>query len=221
MSAHRATQTNQVIQNQSARLVLLGSIAPAGTATNFSLPAWSTESIQSVVGTSSQVPVPPGAQLWISSTADINVRLTAAGTGKGTGTVTYVTPSGAQTIVLGGRTVSFTALATATLTAALAVQMLMADSLIKNAFNVSNSAGVVTMSRLVGGDGGNVTLSATGTGATASGAALTGGTNTTAATTTANGFIVPAKLPFPIYKVAGDDCVDVIGTATVNIFVGV
>src|SRR5262249_31804429 len=149
--------------------------------------------------------------LWLSSTANINVRLTTAGSGHGTGTVTYSSSSGAQTITLGGRQVSFTAGASDTATAITAVDALMNDPLISLAFPWSNAAGVVTMTRIIGGTGANATLAVTGTGATRSGANLTGGTDTSAGTTTSNGIIVPANIPFPLYKVAGDHCIDAIG----------
>src|SRR5262249_15101404 len=164
MSVARSTNDRALIQNGFSRPVLLGSLSISSSAANFSLPAWSTELISLDGKTSSQIDVAPGALLWLSSTVQCNVRLTAAGSGKASGTVTYSSSSGAQTIVLGGRTVSFTAGASDTLTAQEAVKALDNDPLISLAFNVSSSAGVVTIKRLVGGSGGNVTLVATGTG---------------------------------------------------------
>lgn len=94
-------------------------------------------------------------------------------------TVTYVAPSGAQTIVIAGRTVNFTAGADATTTAAIAVAAIQADSVASRLVSASSVAGVVTLKAktfpcshtLANG----ATLTATGTGATANGATLTGG----------------------------------------------
>lgn len=98
-------------------------------------------------------------------------------------TVTYVAPSGAQTIVIAGRSVAFTAGADATTTAAIAVAAIQADAVANRLVRASSVAGVVTVkantlpcaNTLANG----ATLTATGTGATANGATLTGGVNST------------------------------------------
>lgn len=97
-----------------------------------------------------------------------------------TGTVTYVTPSGTQTIVINGVTVyNATAGATATLTAAAAAAAINAstDALVATFVRAVSRAGVVHIFAKEGGLLGNsITLAATGTGATASVARLAGGT---------------------------------------------
>lgn len=94
------------------------------------------------------------------------------------GTVTYVTPSGAQTIVIDGTTAySATAGATAALTATAAAAAINAHATIGLRYRALARAGVVWIFDREPGIIGNATrLSATGTGATASGARLTGGT---------------------------------------------
>lgn len=94
------------------------------------------------------------------------------------GTVTYVTPSGAQTIVIDGTTAySATAGASASLTATAAAAAINAHATIGLRYRALARAGVVWIfARDPGVVGNATTLSATGTGATASGARLTGGT---------------------------------------------
>ncbi len=98
-------------------------------------------------------------------------------------TVTYVAPSGAQTIVIMGRSVAFTAGATATATALVAVAAIQADAIASRYVTASSAAGVVTLTAktLPGAQlvGNGITLTATGTGATANGATLAGATNST------------------------------------------
>lgn len=98
----------------------------------------------------------------------------------GTQTVTYVAPSGAQTIVINGVTVysaTAGASATATATAAAAAINASSNALISGHVRALSTAGVVTVYALNTGLRGNaVTISATGTGATANGARLAGGT---------------------------------------------
>lgn len=96
------------------------------------------------------------------------------------GLVTYVTPSGAQTITINGVTAySATAGATAALTAAAAVTAINAHAtaLVSSHVRALQRSGVVYIYSLFDGAPGNaVTLAATGTGATASVARLAGGT---------------------------------------------
>lgn len=97
-----------------------------------------------------------------------------------TGTVTYVAPSGTQTIVINGVTVyNATAGASATLTAAAAAAAINASTAtgILGLVRAVSRAGVVHIFAVDGGLLGNATtLSVTGTGATASVARLAGGT---------------------------------------------
>jgi hypothetical protein len=97
-----------------------------------------------------------------------------------TQTVTYVAPSGTQTVVINGVTVyNATAGATATLTAAAAAAAINASSnaLVAGHVRALSTAGVVTIYALYTGLRGNsVTTSGTGTGATVGGARLAGGT---------------------------------------------
>ena len=99
---------------------------------------------------------------------------------RGTGTVTYVTPSGAQTIVINGVTVyNATAGATAALTATAAAAAInaSADALVAGHVKALARAGVCFIYAVRPGAIGNtITLTATGTGATASAARLAGGT---------------------------------------------
>jgi hypothetical protein len=94
-------------------------------------------------------------------------------------TVTYTASAGAQTIVIAGRSVAFTAGASDTLTAAAAVTAIQADTIANRLVRATSSAGVVTlksnappsMATISNG----TTLTATGTGAAAGGATFTGG----------------------------------------------
>lgn len=94
-------------------------------------------------------------------------------------TVTYVGPAGAQTVVIGGKSVAFTAGADATATATAAAAAINADSVTGLGCVATSAAGVLTVklkvhARLYGMTNG-VTFSVTGAGATANGATMTGG----------------------------------------------
>jgi len=219
--AARSTTLNALVQNQTGpRLVLLGTLSVSTSAADFSLPPWSLEQVQADVGVLTNIDVPLGALLWLSATVDCNVRLTPQGSVAGSGTVTYSSASGPQSITVLGRQVSFSAGASDTATGDIAVLVLMQDALIGKHYTASNNAGVVTILARVKGTGYNGTITVTGTGASKTN--ITGGTDTAAATTATNSFIVPAKVPFPIYKLAGDTCLDVLGSASgvLNVFVG-
>lgn len=99
---------------------------------------------------------------------------------RASGTVTYVTPSGAQTVVVNGVTVyNATAGATATLTAAAAAAAINAstDALIAGHVKAVSRAGVLFIYAAYDNVRGNaITTSATGTGATADQARLAGAT---------------------------------------------
>lgn len=102
-------------------------------------------------------------------------------------TVTYTAPAGAQTVVIGGKSVAFTAGADATTTAAAGAAAINADPVTGLGAVASNVAGVLTVklkvhARLYGMVNG-VTFSATGTGAAAGGATMVGGVSALA-----NGF---------------------------------
>lgn len=107
------------------------------------------------------------------------------------GTVTYVTPSGAQTVVVNGVTVyNATAGATATLTAAAAAAAINAstDALISGHVKALSRAGVLYIYAAYDGAKGNaITTEATGTGATADQARLAGGTEASSAGAQATG----------------------------------
>lgn len=208
-----------LVTRQSNRPVFLCSLTLSTSAALVNFPAWTAET----VGAASQtVLYKPGDLIVLSSTVDCNVRVVPPGSAAASGTVTYSGSSGAQTITLGGRQVSFTAGANDTATAQNAVAALVQDPQISLAFNISYAAGVVTMKRLVKGTGGNTTLVVTGTGATRSGANLTGGTDQAAAAAAGTSIIVPAKLPFPIYTLDNDWGVDAIagGAGTLNVLLG-
>lgn len=94
------------------------------------------------------------------------------------GTVTYSSSSGAQTVVINGVTVynATGASDAANATAAAAAINASSNALVLGHVLATSSAGVVTIYAAYAGVRGNaVTLAATGTGATASGARLTGG----------------------------------------------
>lgn len=94
------------------------------------------------------------------------------------GTVTYVTPSGAQSVTINGVAVSFTvgATATATATAAAAAVNASANALVSGHVRALSRAGVLwLLAKYDGARGNAITLSASGTGSTASGARLTSG----------------------------------------------
>lgn len=99
---------------------------------------------------------------------------------RASGTVTYVTPSGAQTVVVNGVTVySATAGATAALTAAAAAAAINAssDALIAGHVKALSRSGVLFIYAVSDNVRGNaITTSATGTGATADQARLAGAT---------------------------------------------
>lgn len=102
-------------------------------------------------------------------------------------TVTYTAPSGAQTVVIGGKSVAFTAGADATATAAAAAVAINADAVTGLGCIATSAAGVLTVklkvhARLYGMVNG-VTFSVTGTGAAAGGGTMTGGVSAQA-----NGF---------------------------------
>jgi phage tail sheath gpL-like len=98
-------------------------------------------------------------------------------------TVTYTAPAGAQTIVIAGRTVNFTAGADATATALAAVAAIQADSVANRLVSASSAAGVVTLKAKVlpcaNTMANGATLAVTGTGAAAGGATFAGGVNST------------------------------------------
>lgn len=111
----------------------------------------------------------------------------------GTGIVTYVTPSGTQTVVVNGVTVyNATAGATATLTAAAAAAAINASSnaLVLGHVRALSRAGVLHVFATKPGTVGNaITLSCTGTGATATvtNGRLAGGANTSSEGVAATG----------------------------------
>lgn len=111
-------------------------------------------------------------------------------------TVTYVTPSGAQTVTIGGVAVAFTAGADAAATVQAAIAAIRAHPVASGlvfipqlptyVFNNANVlklwANTIPVANTLGN---GLTLAATGTGATANGATFTGGVNATL-----NGFSV-------------------------------
>jgi hypothetical protein len=122
--------------------------------------------------------------------------------GAGTGgtaaaqTVVYSGSSGAQTVVIQGTSVAFTAGATDALTVQAAIAAIRADPVAKNLVFIPtaptygatiNTGGTLTlwanMTPATNALGNNMTLSVTGTGATATGATFAGGV-----AATANGF---------------------------------
>lgn len=107
------------------------------------------------------------------------------------GTVTYVAPSGAQTIVIDGTTAySAAAGASAALTATAAAAAINAHATIGQRYRALARAGVVWIFDRNPGVVGNATrLSVTGTGATASGARLTGGTTASSEGAVASGTV--------------------------------
>lgn len=115
---------------------------------------------------------------------------------RASGTVTYVTPSGAQTIVINGVTVySATAGATAAVTATAAAAAINASSnaLILGHVKALARAGVVYIYAAYDGPQGNaITTSATGTGATADQARLAGGTEASGNGAAASGTVTIA-----------------------------
>jgi hypothetical protein len=98
-------------------------------------------------------------------------------------TVTYTAPSGAQTITIAGRQVSFTAGADAPTTAAIAVAAIQADTIANRLVRASAAAGVVTLRSnvppTIAAAANGQTLAATGTGAAVGGATFAGGVNAT------------------------------------------
>lgn len=109
---------------------------------------------------------------------------TSAGGGvAATNTVTYTAPSGAQTIVIMGRTVNLTAGADATSTALAAVAAIQADVVASRMVSATSAAGVVTLTAktLPGTQavGNGITLTVTGTGAARGSATFTGGVSST------------------------------------------
>ena len=162
--AARSTTLNALVQNQTGpRLVLLGTLSVSTSAADFSLPPWSLEQVQADVGVLTNIDVPLGALLWLSATVDCNVRLTPQGSVAGSGTVTYSSASGPQSITVLGRQVSFSAGASDTATGDIAVLVLMQDALIGKHYTASNNAGVVTILARVKGTGYNGTITVTGT----------------------------------------------------------
>lgn len=109
------------------------------------------------------------------------------------GTVTYVAPSGTQTVTINGVQVyNATAGATAALTAAAVAAAINAstNTAIAGQVRAVARAGVVKVFSVVPGLLGNaMSLAATGTGATASGARLTGGTEASGAGVQASGTV--------------------------------
>lgn len=94
------------------------------------------------------------------------------------GTVTYVGPSGTQTVTINGVNITAASGASAALTAIAVAQAINAstNALVQYFVTAVPVAGVVTITALQPGITGNaITLAASGTGATASGARLTGG----------------------------------------------
>jgi hypothetical protein len=100
--------------------------------------------------------------------------------GPATGTVTYLTSSGAQTITVNGVQVSFTAGASDALTAQAGLAALLPVLPIRLASYIQINAATPTVISFYAVDpnalGASISLAATGTGATASGATFTNGT---------------------------------------------
>jgi phage tail sheath gpL-like len=108
----------------------------------------------------------------------INAGTSTSALAAASGTVTYVTPSGTQTVTVNGVAITATSGASATLTAVAVAAAINAstNALVQYFVTAVPVAGVVTITALQPGITGNaVTLSASGTGATASAARLTGG----------------------------------------------
>lgn len=121
-----------------------------------------------------------GSGTYNSGQVDVGVDDGVGGTAPSQ-TVTYVAPSGAQTITVGGVVINFTAGADATTTAANAVAAAQASPAFRAMCRASSVAGVVTLRSNVNPRiytaANGCTVAATGTGATANGATMTGGVN--------------------------------------------
>lgn len=108
----------------------------------------------------------------------INAGTSTSALAAASGTVTYVTPSGTQTVTINGVAITAASGASAALTAAAVAAAINAstNALVQYLVAAVPTAGVVTIVALQPGITGNtITLAASGTGATASGARLTGG----------------------------------------------
>jgi len=123
----------------------------------------------------------------------------ANGTGTGTqasGTVTISSGSGTITITINGVVFSTTWATSDTATAAALVVLIAAstNALVAGVVTSSSSSGVVTVTSVEGGPPGNqITLAASGTGATASGARLTSGAVPATLTPGGGGNIIPSS----------------------------
>jgi hypothetical protein len=157
-----------------------------------------------------------GGLLVLQADADVFVRLVGAGTVAAAQTVTYSSSAGAQTVVIQGVTLSFTAGASDTLTAVACVAALRANALLSTIMQADNAAGVVTftMKKAYWGAGFNaLTLTVTGTGATAGSSTFASGTGPSAGTTATNAILLPAKSLLPMYRFPADVQIDVKGSS--------
>lgn len=164
-----------------------------------------------------------GKLLILQADQDVYVRLIGAGTAQSSQTVTYSSSSGAQTIVVGGYTVSFTAGASDTLTAQAAIDAISADPVLSTFLFASKSSGVLTLKTRAMGIFNALTLAVTGTGATRGGATFASGTSAAAATSATNAIKIPAGSLLPMYCFASDLQLDVKGSTAsgnLNVFLG-
>ena len=140
------------------------------------------------------------------------------------GTVTYATAAGAQTVTINGRQISFTATGVNATDAAQARDLINADPVLRCFVVASSAAGVCTIRARSLGTGGNAyTLAATGTNATASGANLASGSGPSAGTTASNAILIPANQQMFVYIFPWHSHLDVKASAssgTMNVFVG-
>jgi hypothetical protein len=121
-----------------------------------------------------------GSGTYNSGQVDVGVDDGVGGTAPSQ-TVTYVTPSGAQTITVGGVAIAFTAGVDAPTTALAAVAAAQASPAFRAMCRATAAAGVVTLRSNVNPRiytaANGCTTAATGTGATAGGATMAGGVN--------------------------------------------
>jgi len=112
--------------------------------------------------------------------ADTRVTVTQGGV-QASGTVTYSSASGTNTVTINGVAFSqTTGTDTARAAAAAAAINASANALVAGIVTATSAAGVLTVTAVAHGATGNsITLAASGTGATASGARLTGGVSST------------------------------------------
>jgi len=220
MSSRNSDVRTSVVA-QSACPVFAGSFTIGVAAAILPLPPFSRD-----LGPNGVPLVAEVGQLYILQSATaFNVRLVGSGTVNATGTITYTAPSGAQTIVINGYTLSFTSSGVQNTDAATAATLINADPILNKFFSAAAVTNVCTVTDRISGAGGNlISFTGTGTGAAFSGAGfLTSGVGPTAGATATNSYIVPANQPFFVYRLWHHTQLDVIagGAGTLQVYLGV